>query len=241
VLLEGVAPVNTKLPLQFAKGAQEALDRVFEDCAADGACRSAFPNPKKEFAEVLSRFKNGAISFEITNLYTGQKELVRMLRGNFVVRLLSLLYSPGSAARIPFLIHRAFQNDYEPFAVAAIRADAAGSISRGMYLTVTCSESIPFITERDIEQATKGTFLGDYRTRSHIAGCKGWPRASISPKFLEPVRSDVPVLMISGTIDPATPYWLGQSAVEHLPNGRQLLVNNTGHAFGHPCLQDIAA
>jgi len=241
VLLEGVARLDTKIPLQFARGAQEALDRLFEDCAADHDCRSAFPNLKQEFAEILSRFKNGALSFEMTNPATEQKEPVRMLRGNFAVRLLSLLYSPASAARVPFLIHRAFQNDYEPFALAAIRANTGGSIARGMYLSVTCAESIPFITERDIEKASKGTFVGDYRTRSHIAGCREWPRASVSPKFLDPIDSAVPVLMISGTIDPATPYWLGQSAVKHLPNGRQVLVNNTGHAFGHPCLQSIAA
>lgn len=47
--------------------------------------------------------------------------------------------------------------------------------------------------------------------------------------------------MISGGIDPAAPYWFGQSAVKHLRNGRQLVVKNVGHAFGHPCLQKIAA
>jgi pimeloyl-ACP methyl ester carboxylesterase len=241
VLLEGVASVGSKLPLFFAKGAQHALDRLFEDCAADAACHKAFPNFQKEFASVLERFDHGPITVELTNPSTGQKQSVTILRGNFVERLRLMLYTPQGANQIPALTHKAFENNYVPFATAAIRNNVGNSLARGMYFTITCSEYVPFITEQEILQETKGTFLGEYRVRAHIQACKEWPRAKIEPSYLNPVKSDLPVLMLSGDIDAATPYWLGESAVKYLPNGRQVLIRNAGHAFGNSCLQNIAA
>lgn len=239
-VLAGVAPLFTKLPLQFARGAQEVLNNLINDCDADADCHKAFPNLRTEFTTLLARFDKGPIRFEMTNPYTQNKETVTMIRGNFVTRLLSMIYTPGTAARIPFLIHKAFEGDLGPFALFAIRNNAGTSVSRGMYFTVTCSEAAPFITEKDIEEETKGTFLGDYRTRSHVAGCKEWPSAKVSSDFIEPVKTDVPVLMLSGLEDPATPYWLGKKAVQYMPNGRQILFKKTGHGFGDPCIQGIA-
>lgn len=240
VLLEGVAPVDTKLPLQFARGAQAAMDSLFEDCAADPACHAAFPDLKKEFDAVLARFRKGPIPFEMTNPTTDQKEQLTISHGNFVVRLLSLLYQPRWASRVPFLLHRAFLDDFEPFASAAVRVNPGSGVARGVYFTITCSESIPFISERDIVRETKQTFVGDYRTRAHIAACQEWPRAEVPRNFVEPLKSDKPVLMISGMIDPATPFWLAQRAVRYLPHGRQLLLKNVGHGFGYSCVQKIA-
>ena len=240
VLLAGVAPLNTRLPLPFARGAQVALDALFTDCAADRSCHDAFPNLRNEFSAVLKRFNQGKIEFEITNPVNETRQRVTMLRGNFVVRLLSLLYNVRSAARVPFLLHRAFEHDFEPFANAALRMNAGAGVARGVYFTVTCAESIPFITGTEVESETKNTFLGDYRTRAHMEACRQWSRANVPPGFIEPVNSDKPVLMISGMIDPATPFWLGAAAIKYLPNGRQLLVPNTGHSFNDPCVQNIA-
>ena len=240
VLLAGVATLNAKVPLQFARGAQAAMNALIHDCAADQTCHRAFPDLRNEFSTVLKRFNQGAVEFEMTNATTETRQRVAMVRGNFVVRLLSLLYNAGSAARVPFLIHRAFANDFGPFATAALRMNLAAGVARGVYFTITCAESIPFITESELKRETTSTFLGDYRTRVHIAACKDWPRANVPPGFIEPVKSNKPLLMISGMIDPASPSWLGTAALKYLPNGRQVLVPNTGHAFNSPCVQNIA-
>jgi hypothetical protein len=56
-----VATPSIKRPLLFPRGAQHALDLLFEDCAADQLCRGAFPNLKTEFTAALSRFDRGPI------------------------------------------------------------------------------------------------------------------------------------------------------------------------------------
>src|SRR2546430_15895376 len=64
--LSGVATPAQKLPLQFAGGAQAALDHVIADCAADEACRRAFPDLAADVAAVLARFADGPVSFDFS-------------------------------------------------------------------------------------------------------------------------------------------------------------------------------
>jgi hypothetical protein len=72
-----------------------------------------------------------------------------------------------------------------------IQHNPGGILVRGMYMTVTCSESVPFITRSDIA-GTEHTFVGSYRITSHIAACRGWPRGDVGKDFIRPVRSDSP-------------------------------------------------
>ena len=111
----------------------------------------------------------------------------------------------------------------------------------GMYLTVTCSEFAPTITVEEIKRETSGTFLGEYRTRNHVRACREWPRGNIPAGYYQPVKSDVPVLILSGELDPATPLSFGQAAAQYLPNSRQVLIRNEAHGYGSPCLRNLIA
>jgi pimeloyl-ACP methyl ester carboxylesterase len=241
VFLAGVANTNIRQPLPFAAGAQHAMNLLFEDCAADKDCRAAFPDLKKEFAAVLARFDHGPVMAKLFNLSTKQVEEASITRGNFVERIRLLLYTTTFARFVPLLIHRAFQGDYIPFETLAVRYNPGSILARGMYMTVTCSESVAFITRQDIIAQTKDTFVGDYRVKVHVAACKEWPRGSVPRTFIDPVKSEIPVLMISGELDASTPPWLGKEALKTLPNGRQIGVRYYGHQVDSPCIWKVMA
>jgi len=239
VFLAGVANTNIRQPLPFARGAQHAMDLLFEDCAADKDCHAAFPDLQEEFTAVIARFQQGPVSAELINPVTKQKELVQIARGNFVERIRLLLYTTTFARFVPMIIHHAFENDYLPFEALSIQYNPGSILARGMYLTVTCSESVPFITERDIRSQTRATFVGDYRVRSHIQACKEWSKGNIPASYISPVKSSVSVLMISGELDASTPPWLGTAAMAHLPNGRQVKIRYYGHQVDSPCIWQL--
>ena len=238
-LLVGVATPSIKQPLLFARAAQRALDLLFEDCASDSACHAAYPNLKDEFQQVLGRFDQGPVEMELTDPTTKQKERVQLVRGNFVEHIRLLLYATGSARYVPLIIHRAYQNDYSAFESAATFMNTGAITARGMYLTVTCSEGVPFISDEELVREAQGTFIGEYRVRVHREACKQWVRGEVPPSFIEPVKSLAPVLMISGELDGSTPPWFGESAVKFLPNGRQLKIRNYGHQMDSPCVWKI--
>jgi pimeloyl-ACP methyl ester carboxylesterase len=110
-----------------------------------------------------------------------------------------------------------------------------------MYLSVTCSESIPAITEDDIARETRGTFLDAERTRLHVRACREWARGEIPAGYYAPVVSDVPVLMLSGELDAATPAHYATEAARTLPNARQVLIRNVAHDYFADCLRDLVA
>jgi pimeloyl-ACP methyl ester carboxylesterase len=241
-VLAGVATPAMKLPLHFARGARTTMDKLINDCETDEKCHAAFPQLREEFAVVLHQFEKGPVVFEMPHPKSNKIQPVRMSRGIFVEKLRLMLYRSNASDHIPLLIHRAVRGDWVPFAQAAltVRAAAIESVS-GMYLTVTCSEGTAAITEEEIVRETRNTFMGDYRTRTHIRACQEWPREDVSTDFYTPVKSDVPVLLLSNQYDPATPSEFVRAAAQFLPNSRQILIPNSGHSYWSDCLRTITA
>jgi len=239
VFLAGVAPPNIKQPLLFPRAAQLALDETFKDCAADADCHKSFPGIEEEFEKVLARFDKGPVSVELLDPRSKERVQIKLPRGNFVERLRLDLYSTDSARLVPYLIHRAYEGDYVPFEALAVNPSVGGGVARGMYMTVTCSEGVPFITEEDLARETKNTFVGEYRVRVHMEACKEWPHGDIPNNYTELVKSDLPVLMISGEADGASPPWYGEAAVKNFPKGRQVKIPHYGHQTNGPCVAGI--
>ena len=222
-------------PLLFvAKAAQNALDLTIDDCAHDTECRAAFPSLDKEFAAVIARFNSGPVQVELPNISGKGTQTVSMTREAFVVRLRPLLITTETQRWLPLIIHRAYLNDYRSFGMVAGRLRIA--TATGMGMTVSCSEGTPFITEKDIENETRGTFVGDYATRARVAACSDWPRGEIPATYNEPVRSSIPVLMISGELDGAVPPGLGESMLKTLEHGRQIRIRYYGHQMTGGCV-----
>ena len=76
-----------------------------------------------------------------------------------------------------------------------------------------------------------------------MRACEEWPRGKVPRGYGEPVRSELPVLLISGYLDPATPPEWGDEALRTLPNGRHVVIRNGAHSFDRlrPCVDAIIA
>ena len=240
MVLEGVAPPDYKLPLPFAKTIQASLDHLFADCAADPDCHQAFPNLKAEFETVVKRLDANPATFQLDS-GPNKGQTVTLSRGAFVSALRPLLYQPAIVRQLPSIIHKAFENNLNPFATVAIlmRRAVNQSVNRGMAYSVGCSESIPFISEADIQRDTGGTYLGDFDVRIYQRNCSTWPHANVGKDFLEPVRSGVPALLITGAEDPATPPSLAEHAAEGLSHSRIVVIPHGTHLTASPCIDKI--
>jgi pimeloyl-ACP methyl ester carboxylesterase len=239
--LAGVVTPAAKLPLQFAQGAQRAMEKMLDDCAADEGCRSAFPRLPKSFMAALDAFANGPVRLELTRPQTRAKQAVTISRGVFLERLRLMLNDHASASLLPYLIHRAGQGDWHAFGNVAVRPASAPAytLALGTYLSSTCSESVAFISDAEIKERTAGTFLGDYRVQRHRSACAEWPIGELSSDFLQPVKSHVPLLLLSGDLDPAAPAEFAKAAAAYLPNSRQVILRNTAHNYTSPCARSL--
>jgi pimeloyl-ACP methyl ester carboxylesterase len=239
--LAGVSPPAAKLPLQFAQGTERAMTRLLSDCNADPGCNAAYGNFRKDLAAVLARLDGGPVVFDFPNPRSKVTEPVSLSRNVFVEQLRLMLYNHESMRLIPLMVHAAAQEDWSVFAKikSQSRGNATFAATTGVYFTITCSESVPYITEAEIAHRTAGTILGEYRTRRHQRACEEWPRAALPEDYFEPVKSALPVLMLSGDIDPSTPMELAEAASKFLPNAKQIILRNTPHSYGSDCAQKL--
>jgi pimeloyl-ACP methyl ester carboxylesterase len=100
-----------------------------------------------------------------------------------------------------------------------------------------------FIREDEIPAAVQGTFLGDFRIRAQQAACAAWPVPPAGREFLDPVTSDVPVLLVSGERDPVTPPGNAERAARTLKNSLHVVMPDAGHGYdgieGAQCANEL--
>lgn len=241
VFLEGVVPPGAKHPLPRARGTQHALDRLFDDCAADKVCHQAYPDVRADLTKILADLEKQPAKIQALDPGTKKMETLELTRDGLAGRLDISLYSPATARVMPYLFHQGAQGNLTPLAsfLAQNVFQLDTLIARGMWLSVICAEDVQWITDADVVKETAGTFMGPLRANQARAACKEWPLAKISADYLKPVDSIIPVLIVTGDADPATPPWLAEEAAKHLPNSRQVIVNFGAHGVPGPCADHL--
>jgi pimeloyl-ACP methyl ester carboxylesterase len=244
IVLDGVAPTDMRLPLYFARDAQRALDRLIADCAADAACATRFPRLAERVRGLFARLEDATPQLRLTHPRTGVAEDVRM-KADFVANIVaSALYSPLISSMAPELLMRAEANDFQGMLAMAMAGEGAGeNMSAGMQLSVVCAEDAPRITDADAERESAGSIFARHLLSSRMKACEFWPKGAVPASYYEPVRSQVPALVLSGDLDPVTPPSWGETVSEHLPNARHITAPATGHGVvGTGCgLRMVAA
>jgi pimeloyl-ACP methyl ester carboxylesterase len=240
IALEGVAPPQYRIPLAFPKTTQGSVDQLIARCAADEACHKDFPDLKKEFQAIVDKLEKSPAHFDVDNGAAGTQP-VTLSRGMFVAALRPLLYIPGLLSEFPYMIHRVYQDDWSIYATAVLQVRNAidKQIDRGMFLSVVCAEDVPGTTEEMIRRDTAGTYLGDSQVRAYQKACGDWVQGAIPKDYYAPIRSAVPVLLISGALDPATPPKASEQAAKDLSNSRVVVVKEGTHGTGSPCIDGL--
>ena len=245
--LQGVAPPNQYMPGDFPIGNERALQGILAECASDQACNAAFPNLKEETKSLLAQLIKGPVEVEIQRPGANDRVKVKLNRDLAAEAIRYMMYSPVPASRVPLIIHLAAQGNFVPLTQTAIeyRKFLVSTGSNGMYLSVTCAEDLPWIKPGEGERMAENTFLGDYRLRQQREACALWPRADIAKDYADPVRSDVPVLILTGEWDPVTPPSNGDATAKTLKNSLHIVVPHGAHGLGGleniDCVLGIAA
>ncbi|MGQ0834293.1 MAG: alpha/beta hydrolase, partial [Gammaproteobacteria bacterium] len=187
--------------------------------------------------EVLERLESGSVRVAVP----GQASRAPLDRGRVVEWFRARLYRPGTAATVPWTIHRAHAGDWSPIVegiLSGARERDAGA-SFGLFFAITCNEDFPFMREQDIARETHGTFLGDYRLRQQQTACKEWPKFSLPVGYRTPVRSSVPTLFVSGDIDAGSPLWFTEHVAPGFSSRVEVLHRGRGHREWSDCVDRL--
>ncbi|MBK9425830.1 MAG: alpha/beta fold hydrolase [Bacteroidetes bacterium] len=233
------SPTTTysRMPLYHAKYADASLKKLFDDCKTDSLCNLTFPDLQSEFNELAIRGKKGPFVFENIN-QQGETLYITIPWHAFHTKIRSLMYMPFGLRQIPYIIHQSYLGNWKPF-ISLFTGESSYDdfIAEGLYLCVTCTEDVPFISKRDADSLASGTFMGDYRIQQQTDACKLWTRGSVTDNFFDPLKSTIPTLVFSGYFDPVTPPSIAEQIVQGLPNGFHISIRTMSHTsdgLSHP-------
>jgi pimeloyl-ACP methyl ester carboxylesterase len=227
VMLYGAVPPSEAMPEHFGAMAQRPLDGVLAECAATPACHEAFPRIQEEARAVFDRLVRKPATATLT--IDGRSTPVTLTRNLIAEDIRYMTYSSGQTSNVPLYLHRAAEGDFTLLAADAWRRRRGGTFD-GLYLSITCTEDVPFLSARAGEDDEQ-TYLGTYRMRQQRAACAEWPRGDAPRWRKASVRADVPVVLITGTLDPVTPPEFAAEIRQTLPNRVHVLVKFGGHSL----------
>ncbi|ABK46321.1 TAP domain protein [Shewanella sp. ANA-3] len=240
VTIDGIVPMQQSV-LEIGSAIERGFDLLFKDCQDTAACHAEFPELKAEFDQVVAKLSQGPVMEQVHDPVTGEKTLLTMTRSKFYGAIRMALYQTNVRALVPHAIHQAAKGNYQPLlGLFALTTDNAG-MAMGMHASVVCGEDIHRITPAMREQA-KTSYVGKTMLESLEASCSVWKVPPVDANFSEPIKSDIPTLLLSGEIDPATPPSWGELAMEKLTNAKHFVAPYATHGVAYQsCANNLVA
>jgi pimeloyl-ACP methyl ester carboxylesterase len=232
VVLDGVAPNRMVVGGEFARQLEAALRKQDAQCAKVPACKARFAGDGHDLLARLNTLKARlaaapvAVSYRDPDTHELKQDT---LNADTLVGLThGVSYVPQLSSLLPLVVSEAEQGRYESLmAIAKFWSNqVSDQLNRGMQWSVICAEDAP---RYQPDPADAGTVLGADMARMFFAACKQWPRGAIAADFTQPLKTALPVLVISGELDPVTPPVYGDEVAKTLPNGRHLVLRGQGH------------
>jgi pimeloyl-ACP methyl ester carboxylesterase len=260
VIIDGVVPPEALLISDTPRTIDENLTRIFESCAAQPACKTAFPDLESSFAALQQKLDTKPLEAEGDFMDAYQ----------FNGMLGQSMYSPDGVKRIPLWVHDFNARGDAAFAdfikeeMAAYSAPSTGpsnplvaevmaeiekayaspdamkylGMNDGMYTSVTCSDSGQY---EDLDKAIEGlkklrpAFQEVEAVREQFEICKMWPKSEKRPTTKQPVTSDIPTLSMGGEFDPVTPAYWAEQVSKTLSKGQYILEKALAHGSMDVC------
>lgn len=264
-IIDGVMPAQAKALTEGDQNFDAVFTRVFQSCAADAACKAAYPDLEKALSDVKTKL--GAHPFSIEGQPFGWDEWSGELMQN--------LYADGFAGEVPFLIYDMLDKTPQAFAadmdarmaedqkamddhdallastpigrevaarVAADKDPGANDMPMGMYFSVVCSDYVQYESLDEalaLEAKVRPALQNELRVHDTWDGCTPWPKRAKTSDVWAAVTSDRPVLAVGGAYDPATPVVWRDLAAATLSASQKVTMAAGAHGAMDPCAMGL--
>lgn len=233
VILESPVTRGPAFEVEMGMSAQRAVERVWADCGAQSACHAAFPEIGAEFLHVYDELTKaplpvlfGGPSALPDSLWLDGAKLVSLIRDQILGR-------PGRLSRLPQLVHELRSGDRSAAARTIMAFDTAGAAANprgnGQVLVhlVNCADeySAATLKRRDSVNA----LVHPAFRRKELEECPLWQTRFSDAGRQQYVRSDLPVLILTGRYDDRTPTDHARRIASVLGNARLYEFPNEGH------------
>jgi pimeloyl-ACP methyl ester carboxylesterase len=226
-ILAGIEPLNSTLKLPSDQ--QALLERISALARKDRKLTSVVPDLTAAVARVLSSLRDEPVSVSLVHPATGQTIPFKVGAFDLQWVLAGMLTGPESFAGMPDFVSRLDQGDWTALALRAARL-RMGNPESAMSVAMDCASGSSDERLSRIALEADRSLLGDAINFPFPGICQGLGIADLGEGYREPVHSDVPVLLISGSLDGRTPQYNANEVMATLPNAQRLLIKGAGHS-----------
>lgn len=241
--LFGLTPADEDHMGNIAPSFESVLAKLAADCREDKDCNRAFPTFLDDFYALLDLLQREPIVERVENKL-GRMEEVTVDSQEFVKIVRYMLYEMDSARHIPFIVDSVTHGRYGDllFSMAYINSRLNELFADGMWASVICAEDFVQLDQQSALETARGSAFGSQRLENEIEICNHWNAAKLPATYFQPVTSDLPLLMMVGGADVATPVGAAQKHIRFFSRGRLIVVPPAGHEImpmQNPCLESI--
>ncbi len=228
VVLDSVAPNELILGNDFARNLDDALAMGFKLCAKTPHCAERMGDPRANLTALLAQLQLKPVLVNYRDPMTGEAKQETLTRGHLALVARMYAYLPILAASLPLTLSEATKGRYEPLMAQAklVSGNLGETMTAGMQLSVICSEDADGLKA---DPAYADSVLGNEMIDSLRTQCAVWPHGQRPADFHDPLKSDLPILVLEGDFDPVTPPRYGEQVVKNLSHGRLLILRGQGH------------
>ena len=228
VVLDSVGPVEVPIGL-FGLSAARSFELLIKHCQEEKTCNKAYPNLENEYKAIIKRLALSTVSLSVSHPRLGKQTLFNLSKGKFINTLLTSLYSMETRSMLPLVIHQAYNNNYQPLLGLITATDGGMNMYAGLHFNIVCNEDMPRITPNMIQKDKNNTFGKGETHKAWQIACPLWPKYHVEHNFTQPVKANIPTLILSGNLDPVTPPSNGDKPAATLPNAHHIVSTNNAH------------
>jgi pimeloyl-ACP methyl ester carboxylesterase len=178
--------------------------------------------------------KASPLKIKAADPLTGAREPMKLSHDSVLGMVRTPLYAAHVVPLLPHVLQEAQTGNVDPLLVlgASMGSAMEDKFSFGMHLSVLCAEDVPRLdapAQQAAVVAAQATRFGVMFIDAYRGMCAEWPAGTPEAAFFAPLRSDIPVLLLSGGADPVTPPRHAQSVLEGLSRGKHFVAENVGH------------
>ncbi len=235
LVLDSVLPPG--IQSRFLSGGPfgEALEALFQACAADEACNKAFPGLRGELKAVVARLAGSPLKLEVVNPNSTKPFIFQVDDWAFLDLLHRALYDDKRIPHLPSLIHGLAKGEDWRLKSAAedfIYDPGLLGYREGANYAIACHDLFRGTDlERGVQASGAGPHLKSWarRVRAEMP-CDLWPSGTASAELRAPVQGQVPALLLVGAFDPITPPSFARFAAATLSGSHLFVFPSEGHS-----------
>lgn len=215
---------SEKLPSNI----QRDLMKVDELVRQDSNLNKIIPSFIELVEAVLASVEKQPVAATMTDPKTKQE--VKVTLGRFDIEMLikeSLGYT-FNVKELPAMFYAMSRGDFSQ-AAHFVTTQRARNRPWAMSYATDCANGISKQRRARIISEKNKTLLGAYGEFPFPEVCEAWKFNDLGNSFRSPIKSNVPVLFISGTLDARTPASNVDEIKSGFKNGIHLVIENAGH------------